>query len=386
MGDLLCASPVILTELQEDRAVHLLLFPDFALAAFCELIDFSPHGDRLHLHSMPTSANPMKWKRFMKEMRNLHPETVWISPCAPAADSSWKIPLMLRIIQSLFWRDARMVGADTERFSRLFHQRLPVDRSLPMRLREWSAYYLFRKGSLPERPPKVNFVSEITARRQIPPLYDLVIHPGAKAKNRIWPIQKYDSLVKALPRDWKIAFLGLPNDLESVKTTMSSERPVTYVSGTIRESLETLASARLLLVMDSGNMHFAQVLDVPAVAVFGPTDPKAVIETEGCVDAVYKQRFPCQPCMKAVCNQPEIYCLTSVEPGVVAERLKVQWEKLQKRSNVPAHLVGISVAEAFTPDSSTRSQSYAPAESSPMFDGRSGHHAYAERAQRAGLK
>jgi heptosyltransferase-2 len=326
MGDLVCAAPVIRAELQRGRAVHLLLFPNATLHEFCRLIDLPQES--LHLHAVPGSASFSEWKRFVVEMHPLAPEMVWISPHAPAADSSWKIPLVLRVLQTLFWKKARLIGADTERLSLLLHQRLPVDRSLPLQQREWSAYRLLRGASVPEHAPRISFLAAITALRHRPPLYDLVIHPGANAKNRLWPLHKYAALVGMLPRAWRIAVLGLPADLEVIRKTMPSDCPVDYITGTIRKSIETLATASMLFIMDSGNMHFAQVLGVPATAVFGYTDPADIIDLRGCVEAIYDAHFPCQPCRKAVCSQPEIYCLESIDPGQVAEKLRARWDRV----------------------------------------------------------
>jgi heptosyltransferase-2 len=342
MGDLLCAAPVIQWELRRGSSIHLLIFPGSTLREFCGLIDFSPHQDKLHVHAVPVSGGFARLKEFFAEMRQIAPEMVWISPHAPAADSSWKITLMLRMLQLLFWPDARLVGAESERLSTLFHLRLAVDRSLPLREREWNAYRLTRGPELSVKPPKIRFVPWIYSRRQKPPRYDLVIHPGANAKNRSWPLSKYPALVKDLPRSWRIAVLGLPSDLAPLQETMPADRGIEYVRGTIGDSIATLASARLLLIMDSGNMHFAQVLEVSAVAVFGYTDPADIIDLSGCVDAVYEQRFPCQPCRKATCSQPEIYCLEGVEPRVVAERLKVQFSRLETSPGPSADLIHIA--------------------------------------------
>lgn len=326
MGDLVCAAPAILAELEQKKTVHLLLFPGATLTEFASLIDFSPYQNNLYIHTIPQSIR--QWKRFLIEMRSIHPEMVWISPHAPARDSSWKIPLALRAIQLLFWKNARLFGADSERLSWLFHQRLQVDRSLPLQRREWSAYRLLRGSDVAEHPRNINFLPDITALRRAPPRYDLVIHPGAGAPNRKWPIEKYGPLISALPQNWSIAVLGLPDDICDVKRHIPGDRAISYVSGSIRESIQTLASARMLLVMDSGNMHFAQVLGVPSLAVFGYTDPASIVDPSGCVDTLYERRFPCQPCMRAQCSQPEIYCLTSVEPATVAARLKARWHKL----------------------------------------------------------
>jgi heptosyltransferase-2 len=341
MGDLVCAAPVILSELQQHHSVHLLLFPSATIREFCSLIDFAPFERNLHLHTVPASSNLGQWKQFIAEMRCLNPELVWISPHAPRKDSSWKIPLGLRIIQSLFWRNARLVGADTERLAMLLHQRLPVDRALPLQKREWSAYRLFRGASLPEQAPAVRFVREIEERRHQPPIYDLVIHPGANALNRTWPFDKYAPLIRLLPTDWRIALLGLPSDLALLKQTMPSDRPIEYVTGSIGKAIQTLASARLLFVMDSGNMHFAQVLGVPAVVVFGYTDPASIVDSHGVIDAIYEPHLPCQPCREKVCSQPEIYCLDSIEPEDVARRLQARENRIPKRTS-PSHLVRIS--------------------------------------------
>jgi len=322
MGDLLCAAPVIFAELQRGQRVHLLLFPNATLLEFCSLIDFSPHTDDLLLHSIPASVRLRDWSRFLQEMRAIDPNLIWISPHAPKADSSWKVPLTLWLLRLFFWRRGALAGADTERLAWLLDKRLPVDRTLPIQPREWSAYRLLRGPLLPELAPRIGFIPEVMNRRKAPATYDLVIHPGANAANRKWPLSKYAPLLNDLPAEWKLAFLGLPDDLAEVKKTLSGDRVVSYVAGTIRTSIETLASARFLLVMDSGNMHFAQVLGVPAIAVFGYTNPADIIDPSGVVQAIYEQQYPCQPCRKATCSQPEVYCLTGVEPAMVAGRLR----------------------------------------------------------------
>jgi ADP-heptose:LPS heptosyltransferase len=166
----------------------------------------------------------------------------------------------------------------------------------------------------------VQFLREISDRRKFPAAYDLVIHPGAMAKNRFWPATKYPALVEALPSDWKIGVLGLPEDVAALKPLLPVARGIDYRVGTLKESLQTLASARLLLVMDSGNVHFAEVLGVPAVAIFGKEDPRSILAA-GTVDPVYVKSAACQPCGLAVCSQKEIFCLTNIDPLQVAKRL-----------------------------------------------------------------
>ena len=134
-------------------------------------------------------------------------------------------------------------------------------------------------------------------------------------------------MVRALPAVWRIAVLGLPEDVAKLKATLPVDRDINFLTGTLKESLQTLASARLLLVMDSGNMHFAEVLGVPAVAIFGKEDPRAIL-APGVVDAVYQPSVPCQPCGRAVCSQKEIFCLTNIDSLEVARRLIAHYPQM----------------------------------------------------------
>jgi ADP-heptose:LPS heptosyltransferase len=72
--------------------------------------------------------------------------------------------------------------------------------------------------------------------------------------------------------------------------------------------------------MNSGTMHFAEVLGIPTVAIFGQQTPSDVIG-EGNIVPVYQVSAPCQPCGRATCNQPHLYCLTNLDPLIVARQL-----------------------------------------------------------------
>jgi heptosyltransferase-2 len=311
MGDLLWAVPVIRSELAQGQAVHLVLFPSKPLIEFCSLIDFGPDASRLSLHALPKGA--LEGWRFIRQLSRLSPNIVWISPHAPHADSSWKIPFALWTFKKFFCPDARMVGASTEKLAWIFDASIPIDRKLALRMREWTMYRMFRNGLVPLEAPQPRFDDEIMAASRQPPRFDLVIHPGATAKNRFWPLSKYPELIARLPRNWKIAVLGLAEDVLPLKQMIPQERSIDFITGSLRLSLMTLASARLLLVMDSGNVHFAEVLGRPAVALFGKEDP-ATIVAPGIVDPVYERSVECQPCGRALCTRSEVFCLTNLSP------------------------------------------------------------------------
>lgn len=325
MGDLLCATPVIVAELNAGSKVRLLLFPSPSLIEFARLIEYGPNRENLTIHILPVGSVAGSARRliaFFREMRSLSPTRIWISPHAPAPASSWKIPFLLWLVGRIYWPDARLGGADSERMSRLFDIRVRVDRTLPLVDREWTAYRAQRSHPhLNGPPPAVHFISEIAQGLGVSPEYDLLVHPGANAKNRSWPAMHYAEVIDRMPPDCRIAVLGLPEDVEELRRVLPENRNIEYLTGTLKLSISTLTRARVVLTMDSGNAHFAHFLKVPAVTLFGKADPRTIIPKKSSVMPVYQQRFPCQPCDRANCSQPEVYCMNSIEPALVAEKL-----------------------------------------------------------------
>lgn len=327
MGDLLCACPVMRSELEAGSQIHLLLFDNKSLVEFVKLVDFGPNRERLRIHRLPIRGGLEGLRAFFREMSEIDPDLVWISPHAPRPASSWKIPLLLWLTQRIYWKKAILAGAKSERLSFLFNRRLPVDRNLPFERREWEAFYGLRGDVMEKWPLRVSFLPEITAICDSEPVYDLLIHPGANAKNRTWPYDRYLKVVGNLPPERKIGVVGLPNDIAALKEVLPRDRPIDYLTGSLTDLLVAIARCRVLLTMDSGNVHFARVLRTPTVALFGKSDPANVIPLGEIVTAIYEKNFPCQPCGKAYCSQPDVYCMTTLSPSLVVRAIEECWAR-----------------------------------------------------------
>jgi ADP-heptose:LPS heptosyltransferase len=68
-------------------------------------------------------------------------------------------------------------------------------------------------------------------------------------------------------------------------------------------------------------MFFAKVLGVPTIVLFGPSDPKQVVESSPDIVPIFTPTWPCQPCSNARCHQKETYCMQSIDPLTVAKEL-----------------------------------------------------------------
>ena len=174
---------------------------------------------------------------------------------------------------------------------------------------------------------RVTFVERIRQGTDNPPDFDLLIHPGANAFNRTWPFAHYANMVKHIPERYKIAVVGIETDVEEMRKVLPPNRNIEFRIGTLDEAIMTIARSRVVLSMDSGNVHFAKFLGVPVVALFGKSDPASTILLHGNSISIYEHKFPCQPCGRATCSQPEVYCMNSISPETVAKAILSLLEK-----------------------------------------------------------
>lgn len=321
MGDLLNAAPVIKRELDAGQHLKVLIFPGFSIDKIVELIDFGPNRANLELVHLPVSGRPSDVARFFSRMAKIRPKFVWISPHCPQPVASWRIPLLLWVARTLFWRKARIAGATSEPLSFLFDVRVPVDRTLPLMQRERETFSTPATGCSQGIPEHPLFIERVRKRLEQPPSIDLLIHPGANVPNRRWPWEHFRALVRLMPAELRVGLLGVPGDIEEARRLMPSDRNVRFISGSLEEAIATIASTRALFCMDSGTAHFAASLRVPAVALFGKSDPASIIGYHGSVRPLYNLACPCQPCGKATCSQPEVLCMNSITPEAVADAL-----------------------------------------------------------------
>jgi heptosyltransferase II len=332
MGDLLNVAPVIVAELTAGNTVILLIFPGYALDSFAELIDFGPNAGNLEIVHLPVSGHVTDFKRFISRMSRLHPDVIWISPHAPREAASWKIPLLLWFTKKIFWRNARLAGCSTEPLSALFDMRFPISRDLPIMERERLAYSMLGSVAATKAHNREVFIERIRRHRDQEPLFDLVIHPGANSANRRWPYEQLAALVRLVPFRYRIAVLGLEKDIVQARRMLPEDRGIQFLTGSLEQAITVIASARVLLAMDSGNVHFANFLDVPAVGLFGKSDPESIVGCWGSVLPIYERKFACQPCGRATCNQREVYCMNSIAPETVAKVLVRLLEANDNRS------------------------------------------------------
>lgn len=103
-----------------------------------------------------------------------------------------------------------------------------------------------------------------------------VLHAGAGAREKMWPLEKWGTLAEGLRRHgWSVSIIA--GEVEEERFRGDDHERFAAMGGRFLRSLDGLAAAirpaRVYAGADSGPTHLAAQLGVPTVAMFGPTDP-----------------------------------------------------------------------------------------------------------------
>ena len=116
-----------------------------------------------------------------------------------------------------------------------------------------------------------NKISELTAE-----VKDFVIlNPGAGWGAKMWPVERYGQVAKALAEDGFSSLVNCgPGEEELVTAVVAaSQGTARKISCSVSELIALTRRSRLLIGGDTGPMHLAAAMKIPVVAIFGPTNP-----------------------------------------------------------------------------------------------------------------
>ena len=131
----------------------------------------------------------------------------------------------------------------------------------------------------------------------------VALAPGSIWGSKRWP--HYAGLARRLAERWDVVLVGGPDDAalaDEIAGVVRADRGahrVVSVCGrlTLRASAAVIRNATVLVTNDSAPLHFAQAVETPTVAIFGPTVPGFGFGPRGPHDVVVEmQGLACRPC------------------------------------------------------------------------------------------
>jgi heptosyltransferase-1 len=102
-----------------------------------------------------------------------------------------------------------------------------------------------------------------------------ILNPGAGWGAKRWPAERYGRVARALAKDGLRSILnyGPGEDDLACQAEAASEGAAQRMKCSITELIALTRRAKLFIGGDTGPLHLAAALQVPVVAIFGPTDP-----------------------------------------------------------------------------------------------------------------
>lgn len=157
------------------------------------------------------------------------------------------------------------------------------------------------------------------------------IAPFAAHKGKIWPLDKMETLVNRLAaKGYRLWLFGAgEKETEILNRIASGHENIVNVAALrlgLTGELRLIASLNLMVSMDSGNMHLADLMSTPCVSIWGATHPAAGFANIG--DDPTRQiglDLKCRPCSvygNKPCRFNDYHCLTDISPLMVEDAIE----------------------------------------------------------------
>jgi len=151
------------------------------------------------------------------------------------------------------------------------------------------------------------------------------IFPGASyGPAKMWGAEKFKLLAKEIVKNGnaKVLIFGGKKEKELGKTIQNTGNDIINLCGktTIREMMALIKRCAVFITNDTGPMHIASALNVPVIAIFGPTNPDRTSPLGPSV--IIQKKVNCAPCKHRICPLKIHKCMESVSVEEVFETAK----------------------------------------------------------------
>ena len=156
------------------------------------------------------------------------------------------------------------------------------------------------------------------------------IAPGAASDNKRWMIEGFIEVARRLIDSFalKIILVGDKDDFNLAKKIEDRfPKKVLNLCGktSIIELAAVLKNTKFLISNDSAPMHLATAINLPVIAIFGPTNHKKYGPRRK-DDYIIRKDLECSPCEAAQCRYNH-ECLKLIKPDDVIEKVSLLIKK-----------------------------------------------------------
>jgi len=134
---------------------------------------------------------------------------------------------------------------------------------------------------LPPSPADANSVSRILANLDIQPGQYIVFVPGSAHVDKCWPVERFAALADKIASQFEMPIIAIGTNSEGTlieKIQNAAEAQITSLAGrtSLKELVELLRAARLVVSNDTGPGHIAAALGTPLVMMYSWSNPARI--------------------------------------------------------------------------------------------------------------
>ncbi len=175
----------------------------------------------------------------------------------------------------------------------------------------------------------------------------IALAPFAAHVGKIYPLEKMHRVVELLIErrpDVRIMLFGgggkeaqimeewereFPRNVEATSVRLQQRRKQEPGFVPMREELQLMRQADVMVSMDSGNMHLASLVGTRVVSIWGATHPMAGFLGwhQSPADCVQVDDLACRPCSifgKKPCQRGDMACMNQIAPETIVDRIFLQ--------------------------------------------------------------
>lgn len=146
-----------------------------------------------------------------------------------------------------------------------------------------------------------------------------VLVPGARWKTKIWAAENFGRVASKLPLGSIVVGSSADKPIADSVVAQSNGKAISAAGETsLRQLIEVMRSAEVVITNDSGPMHIAAALNIPVIAIFGPTSPERT-GPYGKGHLVLQSEAACVPCFKRECVTMQ--CMKEITPEMVSQKV-----------------------------------------------------------------
>lgn len=317
LGDLIHTLPALTDAVRQVPEVR---FDWVAEEGFAEIATWHPAVDRVipvalrRWRRHPGAALRGEWGGFLTALRARPYDRV------VDAQGLVKSAVIARFARGpcsgLSWRSAREPLA-----SIFYRRRLSVHRAQHAiaRLRQLFAAAL--DYTAPEGAPDYGLPIRVERDDNMP--FVVFLH-GTTWDSKLWPEPYWVELAqRVVAAGYGVKVLGSTPTEQARARRIADTHPNVQVQppGDLNAMARVLRAAAAVVSVDTGLVHLAAALDVPAVTLYGATSPE-LTGTVGRAQVLLRARFQCAPCLRRHCTYAvdsvvRPACYESLSPGQV---------------------------------------------------------------------